>query len=419
MELYENRIKTEQAVLVGVHTGSIQNTEDTTEETMAELEELAKAAGAKVLGMVMQNRSSIDSATYVGDGKLKEIKEFCEANEADLIICDDELSGSQKRNIENATGIKVLDRSALILDIFAARAQSREGKLQVELAQLKYLLPRLTGQGIALSRLGGGIGTRGPGETKLETDKRHIKRRILYLEEQLKEIERHRSEIRKGRRKNGIQIAALVGYTNAGKSTLLNALTDAGVLAEDKLFATLDPTARALSLPDGRQLLLIDTVGFIRKLPHHLIKAFKSTLEEAVLADIIINVTDLSSPEEEVHLAVTGAILKDLGCADKPMLIAYNKCDRADGEKIIKRENAVYISALKGTGLVELLQKISLLLPSVTRRLNLFIPFSDGATIPFLKKECKVLSESYDENGTRVEAIVENRYIKRVEQYIL
>ena len=282
MEYIETQEKKERAVLVGVHTGNRNSLEDTTEESLAELARLADTAGAEVLTAILQNRTFIETSTYVGEGKVKEIKAVCESLGANLIIFDDELTGSQVRNLEDITGIKVIDRSTLILDIFAARALTKEGKIQVELAQLKYMLPRLVGVGSALSRLGGGIGTRGPGETKLETDRRHIKRRISYLEDELKDIKKHRELLRSRRKKEGIPVVALVGYTNAGKSSLLNALAHSDVLAEDKLFATLDPTVRSIELSDNRKVLLVDTVGFIRKLPHRLIEAFKSTLEEAV-----------------------------------------------------------------------------------------------------------------------------------------
>ena len=288
--MYENEIKKEYALLVSVDTGEFD-----AEVSINELEELAHTAGAEVVGKVIQKKEAPEKATFVGVGKLAEIIAFCEAQEVDLLIFDSELSPSQQRNLEKLTNVRVIDRTMLILDIFAARARTSEGKLQVELAQLKYSLPRLAGQGIALSRLGGGIGTRGPGETKLESDKRHIRRRIDKLQEELKALEKRRNQMRKRREKDGVQTVAIVGYTNAGKSTLMNALTNAGVLAENKLFATLDPTSRGLTLPDGRQVMLVDTVGLIRRLPHKLVEAFKSTLEEAAEATVILNsATDVS-----------------------------------------------------------------------------------------------------------------------------
>ena len=279
--MYENEIKKEYALLVSVDTGEFD-----AEVSINELEELAHTAGAEVVGKVIQKKEAPEKATFVGVGKLAEIIAFCETQEVDLLIFDSELSPSQQRNLEKLTKVRVIDRTMLILDIFAARARTSEGKLQVELAQLKYSLPRLAGQGIALSRLGGGVGTRGPGETKLESDKRHIRRRIDKLQEELKALEKRRNQMRKRREKDGVQTVAIVGYTNAGKSTLMNALTNAGVLAENKLFATLDPTSRGLTLPDGRQVMLVDTVGLIRRLPHKLVEAFKSTLEESKNAQL-------------------------------------------------------------------------------------------------------------------------------------
>ena len=320
--MFENKESAEKAVLICADTGEYD-----AESSLVELSELAKTAGAEVVCEIVQKREAPDGATYIGSGKLKELCDFCRSNEVDVIIADGELSPSQQRNIENETDVRVIDRTTLILDIFAMRALSGEGKLQVELAQLKYLLPRLGGKGVSMSRLGGGIGTRGPGETKLETDRRHIRRRISSLEAELKELEARRARYRERRKKDGAVTVALVGYTNAGKSTLMNALTNAGVLAENKLFATLDPTARALTLPDGRTVILIDTVGFIRRLPHKLVEAFKSTLDEAVDADVIIDVCDASSPECSEHFKVTEALLEELGCTGKPIITALNKCD--------------------------------------------------------------------------------------------
>ena len=318
-EYYENSQQPEVAVLVCVDFDQYDP-----ESSLDELEELAKTAGAQVIARMTQKRDKPDNATYIGSGKLEELKSFCEDNEVDLLIFDAELSPSQTRNIEDETGVRVVDRTTLILDIFAGRAVSGEGKLQVELAQLKYSLPRLTGKGIQLSRLGGGIGTRGPGETKLESDRRHIRRRISTLEEQLEGLEKRRGNLRSRRAKDGIQTVAIVGYTNAGKSTLMNTLTEAGVLAEDKLFATLDPTSRGLDLPDGRRVMLIDTVGLIRRLPHHLVEAFKSTLEEAASATVILNVCDASSDECAEHLRVTADLLTELGCMNKPIISVMN-----------------------------------------------------------------------------------------------
>ncbi|MFY9379027.1 MAG: GTPase HflX, partial [Acutalibacteraceae bacterium] len=325
MRFYENFQNPENAILVSVDTGDFD-----AQVSIDELEELAKTAGAQVVAKVIQKRDKPDAAIYVGTGRLEEIRELGVANDADLLIFDAELSPSQQRNIEKYTDIRVVDRTTLILDIFAARAKSREGKLQVELAQLKYTLPRLSGKGIELSRLGGGIGTRGPGESKLESDRRHIRRRIDSLTQELKEVEKRRNDLRTRRVKDGVETVVIVGYTNAGKSTLMNQLTDAGVLAQDKLFATLDPTARALVLPSGRKVMLIDTVGLVKRLPHRLVEAFKSTLEEASMADVILNVCDASSVEFKEHLEVTERLLDDLGANGKPMISILNKCDLVD-----------------------------------------------------------------------------------------
>ena len=300
--------KRERAILVAVDTG-----EHDVEISLAELKELAKTAGAEGGGEIVQKRESPDKATYIGSGRAEELRELCVHLEADLVIADDEVTATQQRNLSDLIECDVVDRTALILDIFAQRARSAEGRLQVELAQLQYRLPRLVGQGAALSRQGGGIGTRGPGETKLESDRRHIRRRMAAIRKELEEVEAHRAGLRERRKKVGTQTVAIVGYTNAGKSTLLNTLTGAGVLAEDKLFATLDPVSRVLKLPDGRSVLFIDTVGFVRRLPHQLVKAFHSTLEEAVFADVILNICDASSPESHEHLAVTHQLLQERG----------------------------------------------------------------------------------------------------------
>ena len=312
----------ERALLISVDTGEFN-----AEASIEELAQLALTAGAKVEGMMVQKRPSVSVSTFVGTGRLEEICSFCENNEIDIIIADGELTPVQVRNLEDKAGVRVIDRTTLILDIFAGRARSAEGKIQVELAQLKYSLPRLSGKGTGLSRLGGGIGTRGPGETKLETDKRHIRRRIQFLNAELDKIEKRRNAMHIRRQKNGVEAVAVVGYTNAGKSTLMNRLTQAGVLAEDKLFATLDPTARRLTLKNGREIMLIDTVGLISRLPHQLVDAFRSTLEEALWADVILNVCDASNPECSAHTAVTQNLLDSLGCAGKPIINVLNKCD--------------------------------------------------------------------------------------------
>ena len=414
MELYENEQKQETAVLVSVDTGEFD-----VDSSLLELAELAKTAGAEVIGEITQKREAPDSATYIGKGKLEELSEFCEMNEPDLIIVDGELSPSQQRNIENIADVRVIDRTTLILDIFAMRALSGEGKLQVELAQLKYTLPRLSGKGLQLSRLGGGIGTRGPGETKLETDKRHIRRRISALEANLKELDERRSRYRARRKKEGNVTVTLVGYTNAGKSTLMNKLTDAGVLAENKLFATLDPTARALTLPDGNTVLLIDTVGFIRRLPHKLVEAFKSTLDEAVDADVILNICDASSEECAEHFRVTNELLSELGCQDKPIITVLNKSDIASPDNIPLISNAVRISALSGKGTDELLERIAKALPPTRKRVKMLLPFSKGGAAAEIRKTGVIHNEEYVADGLLLDATVEMYTLEKYKEFIL
>ena len=405
--------KPEQAFLVALDTGEYD-----VEISLAELAELARTAGATVLGTLVQKRESPDKATCIGSGRLEELIQLCRNTGADLVIFDRELTATQHRNLESELNCRVVDRTALILDIFAGRAQSAEGRLQVELAQLQYLLPRLTGQGTALSRLGGGIGTRGPGETKLESDRRHIRRRIHALRLQLDDVERQRERRRERRRKDGVQTAAIVGYTNAGKSTLLNALTEAGVLAEDKLFATLDPTARALRLPDGRQVLLIDTVGFVRRLPHHLVEAFRSTLEEAVEADVILNVCDASSSEAEEHLQVTRDLLRELGCGGRPILTVLNKCDIAE-EPVRTDGAAVRISAKTGQGLPALLNAITAALPPDRKKVKLLLPFSQGALAEQCRREGAVEQEEYVDQGLSMTVTLGVRLLDAVKEYIV
>ena len=412
--MFENKESAEKAVLICADTGEYD-----AESSLVELSELAKTAGAEVVCEIVKKREAPDGATYIGSGKLKELCDFCRSNEVDVIIADGELSPSQQRNIENETDVRVIDRTTLILDIFAMRALSGEGKLQVELAQLKYLLPRLGGKGVSMSRLGGGIGTRGPGETKLETDRRHIRRRISSLEAELKELEARRARYRERRKKDGAVTVALVGYTNAGKSTLMNALTNAGVLAENKLFATLDPTARALTLPDGRTVILIDTVGFIRRLPHKLVEAFKSTLDEAVDADVIIDVCDASSPECSEHFKVTEALLEELGCTGKPIITALNKCDvSGDDATIPLLGNTVRISAKNGDGLSELLLMTQKLLPPTRKRIKLLLPFNKGALASQLRKDGVVHSEEYTAQGLLLDVTADVRMLEECKEYI-
>lgn len=400
MQEIEN--KPERALLVAVDTGEYD-----TQASLAELYELTRSAGAEPAGSVVQKRPRVEAGTCVGTGMLQEIGDFCQKEEIDLLIFDRELSPTQIRNIEEATDVRVIDRTQLILDIFAQRARSREGRLQVELAQLRYLLPRLTGRGAAMSRLGGGIGTRGPGESKLETDRRHIRRRIEGLREQLEEVEKHRNLLQNRRRKNGTITVALVGYTNAGKSTLMNRLTQAGVLAENKLFATLDPTARALTLPGGGVVMLIDTVGLVRRLPHQLVDAFRSTLEEAAGADIILNVCDASSPEAQVHLDVTRQLLAELGCNEEKVIPVMNQCDKVPQIHALPMiGKGVRISALTGEGIDELLNAIEAALLAGPKRMELFLPYQAGDLLSRLHEEGQIEKQEYEGNGIRVTAVV-------------
>ena len=400
-----------RVILVGLDTGEYD-----AEQSMEELAELADTAGCEVVATVIQARPAPEAATCIGAGKLEEIGEQAELLEADMLIFDTELTGMQMRNISDAADCKVIDRTMLILDIFAGRARTAEGKVQVSLAQYQYRLTRLTGMGTALSRLGGGIGTRGPGETKLETDRRHIRSRITALEHELKEMEKHRKFIGSRRKKDGVLTAAIVGYTNAGKSTLFNMLTDAGVLAEDKLFATLDVTARALELPDGRTVLLSDTVGLIRRLPHHLVEAFRSTLEETAQADIILHVLDASEPDVQERMQITQELLNDLGCAEIPQIHVLNKADLVD----IPKKNdpdTVWISAKHGDGLDALLQAIVRGLPETAKRMKLCIPYSEGSFLQLLREEGKLFSEEYTADGTLVDIMVDVKRQKKADAF--
>lgn len=413
MELFENKIEQERAVLVSVDTGEFD-----VDSSLLELSELARTAGAEVICEMTQKRESPEAGTYLGRGKLEELAEYCENEKPDLVIVDGELTPAQQKNIETITDTRVIDRTTLILDIFAARALSGEGKLQVELAQLKYALPRLGGKGASMSRLGGGIGTRGPGETKLETDRRHIRRRISALSDDLKELEERRARHRERRKKDGVITVALVGYTNAGKSTLMNTLTDAGVLAENKLFATLDPTARALTLPDGSSVLLIDTVGFIRRLPHKLVEAFKSTLDEAVSANVILNICDASNEECAEHYRVTMDLLEELGCGDKPIITVLNKCDLVN-DISIPMTNSVRVSAKTGEGLAELLEKVKEALPPTRKRVKILLPFSMGGVGAELRKTGVVHSEEYTADGLLLDITAEIFTLEKYKDYII
>ena len=413
LEIQEKELRPERALLVEVDTGEYD-----AEASLAELYELTRSAGAEPCGAVTQKRPAPDPATCVGSGMMEEIADFCRQQEIDLLIFDCELTPTQIRNVEEASDVRVVDRTMLILDIFAARARSREGKLQVELAQLRYLLPRLTGRGTELSRLGGGVGTRGPGETKLETDRRHIRRRIGNLKAQLEEVERRRGQVTRRRQKDGVITVAIVGYTNAGKSTLMNRLTQAGVLAEDKLFATLDPTARSLKLPHGQTVMLIDTVGFVRRLPHQLVQAFHSTLEQAAQADVILNLCDASSQEARTHLEVTNDLLAELGCGGRPILAVMNKCDLVPGLASIPTiGNTVRISARTGEGIDSLLLAIENALPEKTELVTALLPFEKAGLAAQARRDGLVESEEYVENGLRLTARASGKLLAQLREF--
>lgn len=395
----------ERVILVGVSTGE----GDDTEQSLDELEELAKTAGAVTVGRVIQNREQIHPGTYIGTGKIAEVQQLAYEVEATGIICDDELSPAQLKNLEEELDLKVMDRTLIILDIFASRASTSEGKIQVELAQLKYRQARLVGLGSSLSRLGGGIGTRGPGEKKLEMDRRLIKSRIAQLNRELEEVKRHREVARSRRSRQSTAVIAIVGYTNAGKSTLLNTLTGAQVLEEDKLFATLDPTTRILELPSGQEILLTDTVGFIRKLPHHLIDAFRSTLEEAKYADIILHVVDASSPQMDQQMYVVYETLKNLGVTDKKIVTLFNKQDKMtenQPHRDLKAEKTVRISAKWGEGLEEVKQILEDLLNEKNVLIERFYDYRDAGVISLIRKYGQLLEEEYRGNGIYVKAYV-------------
>ncbi len=403
--MIELKKEQERVILVGVNLSA----EKDTDSSLDELAELAKTAGAEAVGRVIQNRELVHPGTYVGKGKIEEIKDLLWELEATGIICDDELSPAQMKNLQDELDVKVMDRTLVILDIFAARASTSEGKIQVELAQLKYRQTRLTGFGTALSRLGGGIGTRGPGEKKLEMDRRLIKSRIAQLNRELKEVKRHREITREQRSRSRLPVIAIVGYTNAGKSTLLNELTGAQILAEDKLFATLDPTTRNLKLASGQEILLTDTVGFIRKLPHHLIEAFKSTLEEAKYADMILHVVDASNPQMDEQMFTVYETLQNLEVGDKPVITVFNKQDKITKPQIIRDFRADYtvnVSAKKREGLVELLEVIEAVLREQKVAIEFLYDYKDAAKIQLIRKYGELTEEEYREDGVFVRGYV-------------
>ena len=414
MQLYDLKETKERVILVGVQADDNEDTE----KSLDELEELAQTAGAETVGRIIQNREQIHPGTYVGKGKLDEIKNLLWETDATGIICDDELSPAQLGNLQDALDTKVMDRTLIILDIFAERASTNEGKIQVELAQLKYRQSRLVGLGKSLSRLGGGIGTRGPGEKKLEMDRRLIKGRLAQLNRELKDVKRHREVTREQRSRNHIPVIAIVGYTNAGKSTLLNRLTGASVLEEDKLFATLDPTTRGLKLPSGQEVLLTDTVGFIRKLPHHLIEAFKSTLEEAKYADMILHVVDVSNPQMDEQMYTVYETLQNLDVKDKVVITAFNKQDRLTEVPIIrdfKADHIANISARTGQGLDALQSVIEQILRERKIEISRTYSYADAGKIQLIRKYGELLEEEYREDGIFVHAFVPKELYGKIE----
>ena len=407
---YINEIE-ERVILVGVQVG-----DEDTQQSLDELEELADTAGAITAGKIIQSREAVHPGTYIGKGKIEEVRSLMLAVDATGIICDDELSPAQMNNLEHELECKVMDRTLLILDIFAKHATTSEGKIQVELAQLRYRSARLVGLRASLSRLGGGIGTRGPGEKKLETDRRLIRKRITALKEELSHVERHRELLRTGRSRGNLKTAAIVGYTNAGKSTLLNALTGSQVLSQDKLFATLDPTTRSLTLEDGQQLLLTDTVGFIRKLPHNLVEAFKSTLEEAKYADYIIHVADVSNPQVELQMHVVYDTLRELGADGKKTITVFNKQDVAGDVMVrdLRADYTVKTSAKTGEGLQELQELLGKLISEELLFVERVFPYPEAGKIQLIRENGQLLSEEYTENGLQVKARVPKEIYHKV-----
>ena len=408
----------ERAVLVGLNADCFTKAQTATDETLEELEALLETAGGFCTGKILQNRHTPDSHSFIGEGKAQEVKMLAEFTEATMVIFDNELSPGHIRALEEILGVTVLDRSALILDIFAQRAKTREGRLQVELAQYKYLLPRLSGMGKSLSRQGGGIGTRGPGETKLESDRRHIRERIARLQTELEQVRQVRSVQRERRMKNSVPVVAIVGYTNAGKSTLLNCLTDAGIPANNRLFDTLDTTSRQLTVSDNLDVILSDTVGFIAKLPHHLVDAFRATLEELEYADLLLHVIDAADPNREEHIQVVDSLITKLAKPGTKVLRCYNKAELVSPEDIPVGADVVKISALKGEGMEQLLQAIEAALGHSRHHIEVTLPYSMGGMVDTLHSGAQVLNVDYTAEGIVVETIVDPILYGRLKEYI-
>ena len=409
----------ERAVLVGLNADCFAEEETATESTLDELEDLLETAGGFCTGKVLQNRHTPDSHSFIGEGKAQEVRMLAEATQSTMVIFDNELSPGNIRALEEIIGLPVLDRSALILDIFAQRAKTKEGRLQVELAQYKYLLPRLSGMGTSLSRQGGGIGTPGPGETKLESDRRHIRERINRLEEELEQVRKVRSVQRERRMKNSVPVVAIVGYTNAGKSTLLNQLTGAGIPANNRLFDTLDTTTRQLTVSDTMEVLLSDTVGFIAKLPHHLVEAFRATLEELEYADLLVHVIDSADPEREDHIAVVNRLIAELAKPGTPVLECYNKCDLVPDDEIPRGSDKVAISAANGYGLDALKGAIETQLGRGKHHVKLLLPYQQGSMVAALHDTAQVLSSEYADNGIQIDAVLDETLFGKLRQYVI
>ena len=408
----------ERAVLVGLNADCFPREQTATDESLEELEALLETAGGFCTGKVLQNRHTPDSHSFIGEGKAQEVRMLVEATASTMVIFDNELSPGNIRALEEIIGVTVLDRSTLIMDIFAQRAKTREGRLQVELAQYKYLLPRLSGMGASLSRQGGGIGTRGPGETKLESDRRHIRERINRLENELEQVRQVRSVQRERRMKNSVPVVAIVGYTNAGKSTLLNQLTGAGIPANNRLFDTLDTTSRQLTVSDNLDVILSDTVGFIAKLPHHLVNAFHATLEELEYADVLLHVIDASDPNREEHIAVVDKLIAKLAKPETPVLYCYNKADLVSREEIPVGEDVIAISAAKGVGMAELLKRIEETLGHARHHVVLLLPYSMGGQVDTLHNNAQVLRVDYTGDGIEIETILDDILYGRLREYV-